>query len=92
LAFARGQIELECFPPEGFNIEKPQARGHDITATPSELPIYQEMMEVVTDFVGSQLVRGAPVEPSQVFDCPHVGLLGAGGKAMELELMHHLGA
>jgi len=92
LAFARGQIELEGFPPEGFNIEKPQARGHDITGTPGEVAIHQEMMEVATDFVGSQLVRRAPGEPSSVCDGPHVGLLRVGSKAMELELMHHLGA
>jgi hypothetical protein len=83
LAISAGwQVQVGHRPAEGLNIQEADRRGGDVTGTPGQLAFDSKVMEIGTNFVGCQVLRGAAIKGGQAGDFPEREGLGPRGKTV----------
>ena len=87
---AWGQVEVECIPAEGCDIEELEPTGHLVTGTPRQAAFDESMVEVRAHLVRAELVGRTAVELGSASDSGHIGLLGFQGQPLQLHITDHL--
>jgi hypothetical protein len=59
---AWGQVEVECIPAEGCDIEELEPTGHLVTGTPGQAAFDESMVEGGANLVRAELVGRTAVE------------------------------
>ena len=72
---------MEDIPAQGLGREELQPCGRLIAGTPRQAPLDEEVVQVRTNLLWTQAVRGALVELGQAGHSGDIGLLASSGPA-----------
>jgi hypothetical protein len=83
LALGAGwEVKAGQGPAEGLDIQEADGCGGNITCTPGQLAFDEEVMEIGTNLVGGQVLRGAAIKGGEAGDFPKIERLRPRGKAV----------
>jgi hypothetical protein len=85
------QIEFHGAPAQRLDIEKADGGRHDIARTPGELSLREKIVEIGSNLLRGELIRGALVVGGELRDGLDILLLSAWGFAVKLHLLDHSG-
>jgi hypothetical protein len=90
LPLARRQRELQPVPLQDSRVQEREGIDGDVAGAPGQLPLYEQVVQVVLDLSRGQAIRRLPVECGQALNRMDVRQLGLGCQPVQLHLPGHL--
>ena len=85
------EVEVEDIPTQGCCREDLQPCGRLMAGTPRPAPLDEEVVQIRTDLLWTQAVRGTLVALGQTGHRGDLGHLRLWGEPLQLHIMEHLG-